>query len=132
MLGRPFTLEGRVRRGEGRGASLGFPTANLEVDPSLAVPGDGIYATWVDMDGVRLASATSIGVRPTFGAGARTIETHIMDFNGDLYDRKLRLLFARHLREERRFDSVEALVAQMHRDVAEARGILEKESQSSP
>ena len=124
MLGHPFTLQGRIATGEGRGRRLGFPTANLEVDPSLLTPGNGIYATWVKVNGARRVSATSIGVRPTFGPGRRTVETHILDFSGDLYEAELQLEFVCRLREEWSFDSVEDLVAQMHRDVAQVRMTL--------
>ncbi|MBI2935763.1 MAG: bifunctional riboflavin kinase/FAD synthetase [Chloroflexi bacterium] len=128
LLGRPFCLEGRVTRGEGRGHVLGFPTANLEVSPDQALPCNGIYATWAGIDGVRRPSATSIGVRPTFGPGRRTIEAFVMDFQGDLYSHSLELEFASRLRGEERFDSVEALLAQMRHDVGQARRVLQEAS----
>ena len=121
MLGRPYTLPGVVVRGEGRGRGLGFPTANLEPDPGRAVPGDGIYATWAEVEGRRYPSATSIGLRPTFGGQRRTVEAYLMDFEGDLYGRRMALTFVARLREERRFPSVSALVEQMARDVEDAR-----------
>jgi riboflavin kinase/FMN adenylyltransferase len=124
LLGRPFLLVGHVAPGQGRGRILGFPTANLEVDPALVVPGDGIYATWAHVDGARHLSATSIGVRPTFGGGQRTVETYVMDFSAELYGKELSLEFVRRLRDEQRFESEEGLVAQMHRDVAQARVAL--------
>ena len=125
-LGHPFTLEGIVARGEGRGRELGFPTANLEVAPGLAVPGDGVYATWAYLEGDgRWKAATSIGVRPTFGGGQRTVEAFLIGFQGDLYDRRIRLEFTHRLRDELRFDSAEALVRQMHEDVRRAERLLE-------
>ncbi|MBI2165138.1 MAG: bifunctional riboflavin kinase/FAD synthetase [Chloroflexi bacterium] len=126
MLGRPYLLEGKVMKGEGRGRELGFPTANLAPDPSLALPADGIYATWAIVEGKRLPSATSIGTRPTFGPGDRTIETFIIDFHGQLYGQPMSLEFMARLRDEQRFDSVEALVQQMHKDVEQAREVLER------
>ena len=124
LLGRPFTLPGRVQRGEGRGRGLGFPTANLGIDPDLLVPPDGVYATWLKVDGVFRRSATSIGLRPTFGPGQRTVETHVLDFDGNLYETDVRLAFAARLRDELRFDTPDALVARMHQDVGEARAAL--------
>lgn len=127
MLGRPYTLPGVVVRGEGRGRTLGFPTANLEPERDRAVPGDGIYATWAEVEGRTYPAATSIGVRPTFGGQRRTVEAYLMDFEGDLYGRRMSLTFVARLREERRFPSVSALREQMARDVEEARrrlGIL--------
>ena len=124
MLGRHFSLVGEVARGAGRGQGLGFPTANLVVSPEQAIPADGIYATWASVGGRRFPAATSIGTRPTFGPGERTIEAFLLDFQGDLYGQPLTLEFVQRLRDEERFDSPEELVAQMHRDVAQARSVL--------
>ena len=124
MLGRPFSLDGVVVAGNGRGKTLGFPTANLQVDPGRILPADGIYAAWAVADGVRYPSATSIGVRPTFGAGARSVEAYLMDYQGDLYGKRLELQLVSRLRDELAFPSAEALVEQMHRDVASARAAL--------
>ncbi|MCS7207235.1 MAG: bifunctional riboflavin kinase/FAD synthetase [Dehalococcoidia bacterium] len=124
MLGRPFALVGIVRPGAGRGRRLGFPTANLAVDSSMAIPANGIYATWAVWGGRRWPSATSIGVRPTFGGGERTIETYILDFQGDLYGQRLRLEFVHRLRDEQAFPTVQALVEQMTRDIATVRALL--------
>ncbi|MSQ12135.1 MAG: bifunctional riboflavin kinase/FAD synthetase [Dehalococcoidia bacterium] len=122
MLGRPFRLDGTIGHGDHRGKTLGFPTANLVVEPRMALPKDGIYATWTYLGGKRYPSATSIGVRPTFGMGlARTVETFIMDFQGDVYAQPMSLEFAERLRDEQRYESADALVAQMERDVAQAR-----------
>ncbi|MQF82545.1 bifunctional riboflavin kinase/FAD synthetase [SAR202 cluster bacterium AD-802-E10_MRT_200m] len=124
MLGYLFSLRGRVIRGEERGKGLGLPTANLSVNPQIIVPADGIYATWTWVRGNRLASATSIGTKPTFGSHARTIETHILDFSENLYDSEIQVEFVRRLRDQWCFDKVDDLVNQMHKDVLEARIVL--------
>ena len=124
MLGRAYALTGVVVEGARRGRLLGFPTANLSLDSGLIVPGDGIYATWATVEGTRYRSATSIGVRPTFGAGDRTVEAFIMDFQEDLYGKLLTLEFVCRLREELAFSSPEALIEQMKADVDQARSVL--------
>jgi len=124
-LSHPFAIVGQVVEGEKRGRTLGFPTANLAVDSSLAVPADGVYATWAYVEGAgRWKSATNIGVRPTFGAGARTIEAFLIGFQGDLYQRQIRLEFTQRLRDETRFETPEALVRQMREDVRRAEEML--------
>lgn len=125
LLGRNYALSGTVVAGHGRGGPLGFPTANLEVPAGMAVPADGIYATWAHVAGERHMAATSIGVRPTFGDGARAVEAFILDFDGDLYGREVGLEFVSRLRPETRFDTVDALQEQVRRDVAGTRAILE-------
>ena len=128
MLDRPFSLAGEVEAGDRRGRELGFPTANLAPKPSMAVPGDGIYATWAIVDGVRHQGATSIGVRPTFGGGGdRRVETFLLDFSGDLYGKHMTLEFEQRLRGELAFSSVDALVQQMKQDVEQSRAVLSGE-----
>jgi riboflavin kinase/FMN adenylyltransferase len=118
LLGEPFQLRGEVTHGDKRGRKLGFPTANLIPDDALVCPGHGIYACLADGG----PAAVSIGVRPTFKTGRiELIEAYLLDFEGDLYGRTLRLDFLARLRGERRFDSAEALVEQMHRDVEQTR-----------
>ena len=124
MLGRPFALPGVVVKGVGRGKSLGFPTANLEPPDGIAVPGDGIYATWALIDQRAYMAATSIGSRPTFNERNRTIEAFILDFDGDLYGREVRLEFIRRLRDEVKYEAVEDLQAQVDIDVDQTREIL--------
>ena len=124
LLGRRFALEGTVVRGEGRGANLGFPTANLSLPDGMAMPADGIYATWALVGEQRHMAATSIGTRPTFGEGDRTVEAFILDFEGDLYGRELRLEFEQRLRDEVRYDSASSLREQMQIDVAQTKAIL--------
>lgn len=124
MLGRPFSLKGVVVEGDRRGRELGFPTANLALGESILAPKHGIYATWATFRGEKRPSATSIGVRPTFGGGPRFVEVYVMDFNGDLYGETIDVEFAKLLRDEQYFDSVDALVRQMEKDVDQARAIL--------
>jgi riboflavin kinase / FMN adenylyltransferase len=128
MLGRPYVLEGVVERGEGRGAGLGVPTANLGVAVSRCIPAAGVYAGWLDFgDGWRLA-ATGIGTRPTFGGGSVTVEAHVLDFDGDLYGRRARLALTRRIRPERAFTSIAALEVAMARDIERTREILRRSS----
>ena len=125
LLGRRFTLAGAVVSGEGRGGKLGFPTANIAPPQGMAVPGDGIYAAFAHLEGKRLMTAISIGTRPTFGGHDSVVEAFILDFDGNLYGKSLRLEFVRRLRDQVKFDSVDALLEQIDRDVAETRRILE-------
>mgnify|MGYP004001286767 CR=1 FL=1 len=125
MLGRNYSIEGPVEGGDERGRELGFPTANIDQDPGLTVPDNGIYATFATVDGKVYKAATSIGVRPTFEAdGARKIEAFLLDFDGDLYTKQLHLEFVTRLRGEVAFESVKQLVAQMNKDVEQTREIL--------
>ena len=124
MLGRKYSITGPVVEGERRGRLLGFPTANLSFDSDLVIPADGIYATWAIAEGQRHQAATCIGMRPTFGAGNRTVEAYILNFEGDLYGKPLTLEFASRLREERAFPTAEALVEQMKIDVEQAQAVL--------
>ncbi len=124
FLGRFPSLRGRVVRGDQRGRKLGFPTANLAVAERRLLPGDGIYAVRVRIDGRWYGGAASIGVRPTFGTGLRTVEVYVIDFDGDLYDQVIEVQFIKRLREERKFENVDALIKQMNQDVADARQVL--------
>ena len=130
MLGRPprpHEVRGVVERGDQRGRELGFPTANVAVRPRVCLPKDGIYVgTFVDQDGVEHPAALSLGYRPTFYERQDTplLEAHLLDFDGDLYDQKVKVRFVDRLRGEEKFDSVEALVEQMHRDVEATRQAL--------
>jgi riboflavin kinase/FMN adenylyltransferase len=123
MLGRPHEIGGVVVLGEQRGRALGFPTANIEHHRLSAVPADGVYAGTAVLDGVRHPAAISVGTNPTFEGTARTVEAHLLDVDEDLYGRLMRVQFVERLRETVAFDSVEALVAQMHEDVATTRRI---------
>jgi riboflavin kinase / FMN adenylyltransferase len=115
LLGHPYYIDGTVVEGRGKGRELGFPTANLRTTNEL-VPPDGVYATTVAVDGIVHAALTNIGVRPTFGESERTIETHVLRFSGDLYGKNVRLGFVQRLRDERRFEDVDALRAQIEAD----------------
>jgi riboflavin kinase/FMN adenylyltransferase len=119
-LGAPFMVEGTVVKGDQRGRELGFPTANLIPDDRLAIPGHGIYAAFAD----GVPAAVNVGVRPTFDSGRGVlIETYLIDREEDLYGRPLRVAVVKRLRGERRFDDVDALVAQMAADVEDARRV---------
>lgn len=125
-LGRPYPVLARVVRGEGQGAGLGFPTANLQVgDPRKLVPAPGIYAVRASGAGlVGAPGALHLGPRPTFEGFPPSMEVHVLDWAGDLYGQELRVDFIERIRGVERFDSAEALVARMHRDVAEVRACL--------
>jgi riboflavin kinase/FMN adenylyltransferase len=128
FLGSPFQLRGPVVAGDRRGRELGYPTANLVPDNALVYPGNGVYACRAafeeDGEWRWWPAATNVGVRPTFVTGRGVlVEAYLLDFDGDLYGRELRIAFLARLRGERRFDTVEGLVEQMHRDVEDARAI---------
>jgi riboflavin kinase/FMN adenylyltransferase len=117
MLGGPFIVEGEVAHGDERGRELGFPTANLVPDERFVHPGHGVYAAWAH----GRCAAVNVGIRPQFQTGrGLLIEAYLIDFDGDLYGETLRVAFTKRLRGERRFESVDALVEQMKRDVDEA------------
>lgn len=120
LLGRPYSAEGEVVRGAGRGRTLGFPTANVRTDHPLQLPA-GVYACQAFAGADRHAAVINVGVRPTFGETELLVEAHLLDFAGDLYGRRLRLQFLRRLRAERKFPDVEALRRQIALDVAAAR-----------
>jgi riboflavin kinase/FMN adenylyltransferase len=121
LLGAPFELSGVVAHGDERGRELGFPTANLVPDEAYACPGHGVYACVANGH----PAAVSIGVRPTFATGrGELIEAYVLDFDGDLYGSELTLRFIARLRGERRFDSADALVEQMHDDVQRTREVV--------
>jgi riboflavin kinase / FMN adenylyltransferase len=127
MLGRPHEVRGVVTEGDRRGRELGYPTANVAVPADICLPADGIYAGWhVRPGGPAHPAAINLGRRPTFYADADTslLETHLLDFEGDLYDEPARVRFVARLRDEVRFDSVDDLVRQMATDVDDARTVL--------
>lgn len=127
LLGRPYAVRGRIVHGDKRGRALGYPTINVATPPERLLPRDGIYATWATIAGTRHAAATSLGVRPTFGAGERMLESFILDLSADLYGEDVEMTFVAHLRDELRFDSPEALVGQIASDVAATRRALAPE-----
>ncbi|MEE9218789.1 MAG: bifunctional riboflavin kinase/FAD synthetase [Acidobacteriota bacterium] len=130
LLGRPFTLLGKVVRGEARGGGLDFPTANLEVDNEVT-PREGVYITRAILPCSSHPAATNIGRRPTFGGHRRVTEAHLLDFTGDLYGAELRLDFLRRLRDERVFTGAEALRAQIQLDVTKVRRYFCRSKRSS-
>ena len=126
MLGRPYGVEGRVVRGAERGATLGFPTANLHPQ-NRVIPRNGVYVTATLIDGQWRRSVTNIGTRPTFGsANESSIETFVMNWSGDLYGDVARVRFLHRLREEKKFGSIEELKFQIERDVARAQNYFER------
>jgi riboflavin kinase / FMN adenylyltransferase len=125
LLGRDYSLRGRVEAGAGRGRTIGFPTANLAVDsPRKILPREGVYATIVEAGGRRYGGATNIGRRPTFGGIGLSVETYLLDFSGGLVGTPVVLHFVRRIREERAFPGPDALARQIDRDVAEVRELL--------
>ena len=124
-LGRPFALTGDVVRGEQRGRTIGVPTANVALGDAarVALPADGVYAAWASVagDDARWPAAVSVGVKPTFGKVGLTVEAHLIGFAGDLYGRSLTLKFTRWVRGQYAFGGVEALTAQLGRDIATVR-----------
>ncbi|MBQ3427041.1 MAG: bifunctional riboflavin kinase/FAD synthetase [Clostridia bacterium] len=121
MLGRPFAIEGRVVRGLRNGTKMGVPTANIEYSDNMLIPHTGVYAGYTTVDGEKYASVINVGNNPTFGADRITIESHILDFTGDLYDKTICVEFIKRIRGEKRFYSIEALKAQIHEDTIRAR-----------
>ena len=124
LLGQRLQLRGRVVRGEQRGRTLGFPTANLHVGPGVLVPANGVYAIWVHGGDGGRPGVLNIGVRPTFGEARRTIEAHVIDWTGDLYGAWLEIELVARLRGEMRFDGPTALRDAIASDVARARAVL--------
>jgi riboflavin kinase / FMN adenylyltransferase len=125
MLGRPHVVDGVVIRGDRRGATLGFPTANVQVDPRAAVPATGVYAGVFHLpDGSEQPCATNVGHNPTFGGSELRVEAYLLDWDGDLYGVSGAVDFRHRLRDEQRFDGADELVAQMRADVAETARLL--------
>lgn len=118
FLGYPYTLIGKVEAGVGRGNKLGFPTANLQFDNKMAIPGFGVYLTKTIFEQKEYWGATSVGDNPTFDQAGTHIETHILNFNNNLYGKSLKLLFIDKLRDQVRFNSTEELVEQIRKDVS--------------
>lgn len=124
-LGRPYSLSSRVVQGEKRGRLLGYPTINLApLSPRKALPPHGVYAVRVATPSGEFGGMMNLGARPTFGDAALSLEAHLFDAEGDWYGARVRVEFAERLRETRKFDGADALVAQLHRDAADARRAL--------
>ncbi len=126
LLGRPYGLHGPVVHGDSRGRDLGFPTANIEVPSGKLLPANGVFACRAGLGGRDLVAAVNVGVRPQFHADATkpSVEAYLLDLDEDLYGQDLRLEFVARLRSEARFESVEALIRQMHEDVKQTRALL--------
>ena len=124
LLGREYSMSGPVEAGDRVGRSLGFPTANIAIEPNKLVPALGAYAGRAIADEGRFVAALSVGYRPTFGGTQLRVEAFLLDFEGDLYQRKLELRFLRYLHPDIAFPSVDELVQQLHHDVADTRRIV--------
>ena len=124
LLGRPYELAGEVVEGDKRGRTIGFPTANLAISPDRQLPGRGVYAGRATVEGASFAAAINVGTRPTFDGRGITIEAHLLDYSGDLYRRFMAIDFKARLRDEMRFDGVEALTRQIRLDVEKVREVL--------
>lgn len=124
MLGRPYDLEGIVVPGDGRGRQLGVPTANVSFPAMLTVPRHGVYAVVAVIDGVGHPAVANLGIRPTFGGEEEVLEVHVFEMDRDLYGRHVRVEFIERVRDERRFESVDDLLDQIHSDIDSARAIL--------
>jgi riboflavin kinase/FMN adenylyltransferase len=131
LLGRPHAIRGVVVPGEGRGATIGVPTANVSFPDRLAVPKRGVYAVYAEIDDRRFPGVANLGVRPTFGGEEEVLEVHLIDEQLDLRGRELGVHFVARLRDEQRFDDVEALVAQIQRDIEAANRLLSEVPQTS-
>lgn len=124
MLGRPFSIKGKIIKGESRGKTLGYPTVNLDVPREIALPKCGVYAASVCVKGCMFGAVTNVGTRPTFSGETMSVETHIIGFEGNLYGEILRVFLAKRLRDEIKFSSGEALTYQISQDVERAKEIL--------
>jgi len=124
LLGRYYSLAGAVVRGVRRGIRIGFPTANLAPSQDRLLPANGVYATWVQVNDRWVPGATNVGIRPTFDNGARTVETHLIDWQGNLYGQELTLFFVQRLRDEHKFAGPDELIVQLRQDVARAKRVL--------
>jgi riboflavin kinase / FMN adenylyltransferase len=125
LLGRPYRVTGEIIRGDGRGRTIGIPTANLAVWQEQLLPAVGVYACRAWVDGRPWAAAANLGVRPTFeGTATLSVEAHLLDFDGDLYGRRLSLDFETRLRGEQKFPSVQALISQIQADIVQARSLI--------
>ena len=124
MLGRPFSIKGCVVEGEGRGVGLGYPTANIDVDPDLAVPAEGVYATWAHINDCTFPAVTAISRCPTFDGYRRTVETHILNYSAEIYNKEIKIDIIKKLRGIRRFGKESELIEQIRRDIAQASELL--------
>ncbi|MCP5096154.1 MAG: bifunctional riboflavin kinase/FAD synthetase [Chloroflexi bacterium] len=125
-LGRPYQLDGTITLGDQRGRTIGFPTANLAIWDELILPANGVYATYATVGQTQHMAATNVGVRPTVNGQKLTVEAHLLDFDGDLYDKPMTLSFITRIRPETKFNGLDALKAQIDADVVNIRKKLEE------
>ena len=130
LAGHSYSLHGDVVKGAGRGMTLGFPTANLDVNAAQALPPDGVYTSWAYIDGKKYQAMTNIGKCPTFAGGERTVEAYIVDYHGNLYGQDLKIDIMDRLRDEKKFETVEELKKQMAEDVQRGRAMLDSGTES--
>ncbi len=123
-LGRPYAVEGTVIHGDGRGRTIGFATANLDIWDEQMLPANGVYAGWARVGDEVLMAVANVGRRPTFEGQIVRLEAHLLDFDRSIYGERLELAFVERLRDEQRFDGIDALVAQIHRDAEQGRALL--------
>jgi riboflavin kinase/FMN adenylyltransferase len=132
LLGRPYSMRAPIVEGDKRGRTIGFPTANLQLEAGHALPAYGVYACFVTLpDGSRHPAVTNIGVRPTFGSLRPTVEAHLLDWSGDLYGQVISVEFLHRLRGEQKFSGIDALKAQIAHDAAQARELLHRIANAS-
>lgn len=124
LLGRPYSVQGEVIEGDKRGRTIGFPTANMKIWEQQVLPAQGVYAGWATIGDERIMAVTNLGVRPTFDGQDLSLEPHLLDFNRDIYGETLTLTFEHRLRSEQKFDGLDALKAQLGRDIAQGRELL--------
>lgn len=130
-LGRPYALSGIVVKGDQRGRTIGFPTANLALWDELLLPANGVYATFVTVNGDIYMGATNVGVRPTINGGKRVVEAHLLDFDGNLYGQTIKVSFIKRIRSEQKFSGLPELKAQIKADVLQVREYLAGKSLAS-
>ena len=126
FLGRPFFISGNIVKGFGRGQKIGFPTANLDISNLKVIPKNGVYVTQVEIGNNKFNSLTNVGNNPTFSTNSFSIETHIFKFNQNLYDENLKIFFLKRIRDEIRFENVEALKIQIETDINYAKEFFKK------
>ena len=131
LLGRPYLIQGIVVPGAGRGRTIGVPTANISFPSGLAVPRRGVYAVYAEVDGKRLPAVANFGVRPTFDGDEEVLEVHVIGMDVDLEGREIGVQFVARLRNEQRFDGVDALVEQIQADISAAQSLFGEVQQTS-
>ncbi|NDJ59904.1 MAG: hypothetical protein GYB67_02195, partial [Chloroflexi bacterium] len=130
LLGRAYSVSGRVVRGEQRGRQIGYPTANIDVWSEQVIPANGVYAGWAVLGEERFMAVTNVGQRPTFDGQGVTVEAHLLDFDRDIYDHQLTFTFETRLRPEQRFNGIQELIAQIGKDADAGRAYLMQQAES--